>query len=210
MSTTPTPIIWSVAGTDSGGGAGLAADQRAADALGVHCCTVVAGITAQSTTEVTHIEDTPPAVLQAQLDTLWNDMPPRVIKTGLLGSAENVRVLAAFIDRLRAQQPLAQIFQYHPQRPGVDRNVVRGDEQDVIVAELLLGLLLEQESTDELQSQLGVDVRVQRRDVGCDEHATLRGHSVQLEIVDERLGVLHQPGDRCFLQDLLQQVIGQH
>lgn len=109
MSTTPTPIIWSVAGTDSGGGAGLAADQRAADALGVHCCTVVAGITAQSTTEVTHIEATPPAVLQAQLDTLWNDMPPRVIKTGLLGSAENVRVLAAFVDRLRARQSLALV-----------------------------------------------------------------------------------------------------
>ncbi len=104
-----TPIIWSIAGTDSGGGAGLAADQRAADALGVHCCTIVAGITAQSTTEVTHIEATPPAVLQAQLDTLATDMPPRVIKTGLLGSAENVRVLAAFIDRLRAQQPLALV-----------------------------------------------------------------------------------------------------
>lgn len=104
-----TPIIWSIAGTDSGGGAGLAADQRAADALGVHCCTVVAGITAQSTTEVTHIEATPPAVLQAQLDTLAKDMAPRVIKTGLLGSAENVRVLATFVDRLRQQQPLAVV-----------------------------------------------------------------------------------------------------
>jgi hydroxymethylpyrimidine kinase/phosphomethylpyrimidine kinase/thiamine-phosphate diphosphorylase len=104
-----TPIIWSIAGTDSGGGAGLAADQRAADALGVHCCTVVAGITAQSTTEVTHIEATPPAVLQAQLDTLAADMPPRVIKTGLLGSAENVRVLARFVDRMRQHGPLALV-----------------------------------------------------------------------------------------------------
>ncbi len=104
-----TPIIWSIAGTDSGGGAGLAADQRAADALDVHCCTVVAGITAQSTTEVTHIEATPHAVLQAQLETLARDMPPKVIKTGLLGSADNVRVLVAFIDRLRAQQPLALV-----------------------------------------------------------------------------------------------------
>jgi hydroxymethylpyrimidine kinase / phosphomethylpyrimidine kinase / thiamine-phosphate diphosphorylase len=103
------PVLWSIAGTDSGGGAGLAADQRAADAMGVHCCTIVAGITAQSTTEVTHIEATPPAVLQAQLDTLAADMPPRVIKTGLLGSAENVRVLAAFIDRLRQHQPLALV-----------------------------------------------------------------------------------------------------
>lgn len=103
------PLIWSIAGTDSGGGAGLAADQRAADALGVHCCTIVAGITAQSTTEVTHIETTPPTVLQAQLDTLAADMPPRVIKTGLLGSTENVRVLARFVDRLREQGPLALV-----------------------------------------------------------------------------------------------------
>ena len=104
-----TPIIWSIAGTDSGGGAGLAADQRAADAFGVHCCTVVAGITAQSTLEVTHIEATPPHVLQAQLDTLAKDMPPSVIKTGLLGSTDNVRVLARFVDRLREQQPLALV-----------------------------------------------------------------------------------------------------
>lgn len=103
------PIVWSIAGTDSGGGAGLAADQRAADALGVHCCTVAAAITAQSTTEVTHIEATPPAVLQAQLDTLAADMSPRVIKTGLLGSAANVRVLASFVDRLRQRQPLALV-----------------------------------------------------------------------------------------------------
>nr|WHW29587.1 putative bifunctional hydroxymethylpyrimidine kinase/phosphomethylpyrimidine kinase [uncultured bacterium] len=103
------PIIWSIAGTDSGGGAGLAADQRAADALGVHCCTVVAGITAQSTTEVTHIEATPPQVLQAQLDTLLADMPPRAIKTGLLGSADNVRVLARFIDQQRERGPLALV-----------------------------------------------------------------------------------------------------
>ncbi|PKO65017.1 MAG: bifunctional hydroxymethylpyrimidine kinase/phosphomethylpyrimidine kinase [Betaproteobacteria bacterium HGW-Betaproteobacteria-16] len=104
-----TPIIWSIAGIDSGGGAGLAADQRAADAFGVHCCTVVAGITAQSTTEVTHIEATPPAVLQAQLATLAADMPPRVIKTGLLGSADNVRVLARFVDQLREDGPLALV-----------------------------------------------------------------------------------------------------
>lgn len=103
------PIIWSVAGTDSGGGAGLAADQRAADAFDVHLCTIVAGITAQSTTAVTHIEATPPDVLQAQLATLATDMPPRVIKTGLLGSADNVRVLARFVDQLREQQPLALV-----------------------------------------------------------------------------------------------------
>ena len=48
-------------------------------------------------------------MLEAQLNTLAADMPPRVIKTGLLGSAENVRTLAAFVDRLRARQPLALV-----------------------------------------------------------------------------------------------------
>ncbi|MEZ5645143.1 MAG: bifunctional hydroxymethylpyrimidine kinase/phosphomethylpyrimidine kinase [Burkholderiaceae bacterium] len=103
------PVIWSIAGTDSGGGAGLAADQRAADALGVHCCTVVAGVTAQSTTMVSHILAIGPDMLQAQMDTLAADMPPRVIKTGLLASADNVRVVAAFVDRLRERQPLALV-----------------------------------------------------------------------------------------------------
>ena len=47
------PVIWSVAGTDSGGGAGHAADQRAADAFGVHLCTVVAAVTAQNSRAAT-------------------------------------------------------------------------------------------------------------------------------------------------------------
>lgn len=103
-------VLWSVAGTDSGGGAGLAADQRAADAFGLHLCPVVAAVTAQSTTEVTRIEPVSPALLDAQLAALADDLPPRAIKTGLLGSAANARVLARWVDRLRAHAPLALVI----------------------------------------------------------------------------------------------------
>ncbi|MDP3325929.1 MAG: bifunctional hydroxymethylpyrimidine kinase/phosphomethylpyrimidine kinase, partial [Hydrogenophaga sp.] len=82
-----TPILWSIAGTDSGGGAGLAADQRAADAFGVHLCPVVSAITAQNTVAVTQVQAVAPELLDAQLEALAADLPPRVIKTGLLGSA---------------------------------------------------------------------------------------------------------------------------
>ena len=82
-----TPVIWSIAGTDSGGGAGLSADQRTADAFGVHLCPVVAAVTAQSTTTVTRIDAAPPDLLDAQLAVLAEDLPPAAIKTGLLGSA---------------------------------------------------------------------------------------------------------------------------
>jgi len=109
MSTPATPVIWSIAGTDSGGGAGLAADQRAADAFGVHLCPVVAAVTAQNTLAVTHIQALSPDLLEAQLAALATDLPPRVIKTGLLGSAANAQVVTRWVDRLREHGPLALV-----------------------------------------------------------------------------------------------------
>ncbi len=103
----PSPtVIWSVAGHDSGGGAGLSADQRAADAFGVHLCPVLAAITAQSTVAVTRVAPVPADLFAAQLDTLQADLPPRAIKTGLLGDPDQVQALALRIDRLREQGPL--------------------------------------------------------------------------------------------------------
>lgn len=99
------PIIWSIAGNDSGGGAGLAADTRAAAAFGVHLCPVVAAITAQNSQGVQQVAATTPELLHAQLSALAQDMPPAAIKTGLLGSTENVRQVASWVRQLRQQQP---------------------------------------------------------------------------------------------------------
>lgn len=96
------PIVWSIAGTDSGGGAGLAADQRAAEAFGVHLCPIVAAVTAQNSLAVTAVHPVPADWLDAQLAALAADLPPRAIKCGLLGSAANARVLLRWVDRLRA------------------------------------------------------------------------------------------------------------
>lgn len=98
-------VVWSVAGSDSGGGAGLQADMRALDAFDVHGCSVVAAITAQNSTAVERIEPVSIDMLDAQLATLAIDMPPAAIKTGMLGNAANVQLLVQWIDRLRAQQP---------------------------------------------------------------------------------------------------------
>jgi hydroxymethylpyrimidine kinase / phosphomethylpyrimidine kinase / thiamine-phosphate diphosphorylase len=94
------PIVWSVAGSDSGGGAGIQADLRAFDAFGVHGCTAVAAITAQNSVAVQRVEAVTPELLDAQLAALADDLPPLAIKSGLLGSAENVRVLARWVRRL--------------------------------------------------------------------------------------------------------------
>jgi hydroxymethylpyrimidine kinase / phosphomethylpyrimidine kinase / thiamine-phosphate diphosphorylase len=99
------PIVWTVAGSDSGAGAGLQADLRALDASGVHGCSAVAAITAQNSKAVERIEAVSPDLLDAQLAALASDMPPLAIKTGMLGSADNLRVLAKWIDRLRERTP---------------------------------------------------------------------------------------------------------
>jgi len=101
----PPPIVWVIAGNDSGGGAGLSADQRAIAAFGVHACPVVATVTAQNSVAVTRVEAVSADLLDAQLAALAADMPPAAIKTGLLGNAEQVAVVARWVDRLRLQQP---------------------------------------------------------------------------------------------------------
>lgn len=99
------PIIWSIAGHDTSGGAGLSADQRAADAMGVHLCPVVASVTAQHSLGVDAVFPVTMDQLQAQLQALSQDMPPTVIKTGLLGSTAAIDLVVRWVDRLRLQHP---------------------------------------------------------------------------------------------------------
>jgi hydroxymethylpyrimidine kinase / phosphomethylpyrimidine kinase / thiamine-phosphate diphosphorylase len=110
MTSNSKPVVWSVAGSDSGAGAGLQADLRAFDAFGVHGCTAVAAITAQNSVSVQRVEPVSTNVLQAQLNALAQDLPPRAIKTGLLGSISNARCVASWVQRLRQAQPVAWVI----------------------------------------------------------------------------------------------------
>lgn len=101
----PAPIVWSIAGLDTAGGAGLSADQRAADALGAHLCPVAACLTAQHSQGVDAIFPVDTAQLEAQLRALAHDLRPRAIKTGLLGSVAAIETVARWVDRLRADTP---------------------------------------------------------------------------------------------------------
>lgn len=106
---TPLPVVWSVSGNDSGGGAGLSADQRAAQAFDVHLCPVVAAVTAQNSVAVTQVLPVPPDWLDAQMAALAQDLPPRVIKTSLLGGVTQLQVLVRWVDRLRQGGPVALV-----------------------------------------------------------------------------------------------------
>ncbi len=91
-----TPIAWSIAGSDSGGGAGLQADLKTMAAFGVHGCSITTALTAQNTEGVQSIESVSEAMLRAQLQALKTDLPPEVIKIGMLGSIATCKILAEF------------------------------------------------------------------------------------------------------------------
>lgn len=103
------PIVWSIAGSDSSAGAGLQADLKSFEALDVHGCTAVAAITAQNTVAVERVDAVATDLLDAQLAALASDLPPRAIKTGLLGSVDNIRCVARWVDRLRERHPVALV-----------------------------------------------------------------------------------------------------
>lgn len=91
------PIVWSIAGSDSGGGAGIQADNLTIYDLGCHPCNVVTGITAQNSVEVTQVVATDLELLSSQLDALRVDLPPGAIKIGLLVSHQQIQFIAEWL-----------------------------------------------------------------------------------------------------------------
>jgi hydroxymethylpyrimidine/phosphomethylpyrimidine kinase len=99
--TTP-PIALTIAGSDSGGGAGIQADLKTFHAHGVHGLSAITAITAQNTRGVTAVHAVPPGHVRSQLDAVFGDFPVGAVKTGMLGSAAIVRRVAR---ELRRRQP---------------------------------------------------------------------------------------------------------
>lgn len=87
-------VVLTVAGTDSGGAAGIAADLTTFAALGVHGACVVTAVTAQDTTGVRDVHAVPAETIAAQLDAVLDDLPVAAVKTGMLGRADVVELLA--------------------------------------------------------------------------------------------------------------------
>lgn len=92
-----TPIALTIAGSDSGGGAGIQADLRVFARHGVFGTAVITAITAQNTLGVAAWEPVSTALVLAQLDAVLSDLPPRALKTGMLATAETVAAVAAVL-----------------------------------------------------------------------------------------------------------------
>jgi hydroxymethylpyrimidine/phosphomethylpyrimidine kinase len=94
VSVVTTAVALSIAGSDSGAGAGVQADLKTFHALGVYGLTAVTAVTAQNTAEVRAIQPVSPEVVRDQLECLLEDFPVRAVKIGMIPSAEVADVVA--------------------------------------------------------------------------------------------------------------------
>lgn len=96
-SSSPTRVVLAIAGSDSSGGAGIAADIKTGGAFGVFVATAITALTAQNPERVAAIYPTSPAALRAQIDAVCESLPAHAIKLGMLGNPELVRTVSDFI-----------------------------------------------------------------------------------------------------------------
>ncbi len=89
-----TAIALTIAGSDSGGGAGIQADLKTFSALGVYGASVLTAVTAQNTRTVAAVEEISPGMVRAQIEAVFADLPVAAVKVGMLASAQIMEAVA--------------------------------------------------------------------------------------------------------------------
>ena len=102
----PSPVCLSIAGSDSGGGAGIQADLKAFARAGVHGTTAITAITAQNTVGVIGVEAVSPAMIVAQVRAVAEDLGVDAVKIGMLGSVASAEAVSEALDLLPSATPV--------------------------------------------------------------------------------------------------------
>jgi hydroxymethylpyrimidine/phosphomethylpyrimidine kinase len=97
MNRQPIRQVLTIAGSDSGGGAGIQADIKAMSANGVFAMSVITAVTAQNTEEVTDVFELPASIVAAQIDAVFDDFDVAAVKTGMLASTTIVETVAKML-----------------------------------------------------------------------------------------------------------------
>ena len=96
---TPLGRVLIIAGSDSGGGAGIQADIKTVTALGGYAATAITAVTVQNTLGVSAVHPMAPSIVEAQARAVLDDLGADIVKTGMLGDAEIVRLVAELLDK---------------------------------------------------------------------------------------------------------------
>ena len=119
------PVALTIAGSDSGGGAGIQADLKTFAALGVYGASVITALTAQNTKGVTAIHEVPANFIAAQIDAVFADLDVGAVKIGMLGNAAAAGAVTAGLDR------------HHPRHVVLDPVMVASTGADLLHADAM-------------------------------------------------------------------------
>ena len=147
--------VLTIAGSDSGGGAGIQADIKAMSANGVFAMSVITAVTAQNTQEVTEVFELPASVIAAQIDAVFDDFDVAAVKTGMLSSAEIVRVVAKMLKPQKVEHlvvdPVMVSKSGHP--------LLKPDAIEAVIKELIPLALVVTPNIHEAQQLSGIEIK---------------------------------------------------
>ncbi len=191
MEPTP-PRVLTIAGTDSGGGAGVAADLRTMAACGVHGCVAVTAVTVQNSLGVSGVHVLPPETVAAQIESVATDIGLDAAKTGMLASRAVIEAVAAACDRVGIGADGAVPLVVDPVAASMHGDPLLADDAlDAYRTLLFPRATLVTPNLDEVRLLVGVDV--QDRD-GQHDAATVL-HALGPRYVLVKGG--HMSGDEC-------------
>ncbi|GLY71648.1 bifunctional hydroxymethylpyrimidine kinase/phosphomethylpyrimidine kinase [Amycolatopsis taiwanensis] len=157
---TPTPrTALTIAGSDSGGGAGIQADLRTFFACGVHGMTAITAVTVQNSLGVQGFTEIPPEVVTAQIKAVATDMGVNAAKTGMLATAEIIREVAKTLDEVHIGRSTNVPFVVDPVAASMHGDaLLREEALEAIRTELFPRATLITPNLDEVRLLTGVDV----------------------------------------------------
>jgi hydroxymethylpyrimidine/phosphomethylpyrimidine kinase len=154
------PRVLTIAGTDSGGGAGVAADLKTFAACGVHGCVAVTAVTVQNSVGVTGVHTVPPETVAAQIEAVATDIGLNAAKTGMLATTEIIGAVAEACDRTGIGRDGPTPFVVDPVAASMHGDPLLADTAlDAYRSELFPRATVVTPNLDEVRLFVGIDVR---------------------------------------------------
>lgn len=213
------PCVLTIAGSDSGGGAGAQADLKTFAALETYGASALTAVTAQNTREVASFAVLSPALVRAQIVTVMDDLPIAAVKTGMLGDAATAAAVTEALTAAFAERPLPLVVD--PVMVATSGDRLLDDEGEAVVRERLLPLAtLVTPNLPEAAVLIGAEVRSLREQrhaarelvaLGAGAALVKGGHRAgdpvdvffdgeeMVEIVAPRIETTHTHGTGCTL-----------
>ncbi|MEW6604849.1 MAG: bifunctional hydroxymethylpyrimidine kinase/phosphomethylpyrimidine kinase, partial [Thermoproteota archaeon] len=169
-------IALSVAGSDSGAGAGIQADLKTFSALGVYGCTAITAITAQNTRGVSDIFEVSPAMIEQQIRSIMTDMPPDAVKIGMVYSRQTIEAVRRSLKGSRIPIVLDPILS-----AGTGAKLLRDDALDMFVSKLIpLCTLI---TPNRMEAERLAGIKIKTRNDGIEAARKIRRLGAQNVIV---------------------------